>query len=60
MTHCGSKKIFEITLDEDIRDIHTYTHMHTQGKGYASSSDMVTALFQDRHFFLSPVPKERV
>lgn len=26
MTHCGSKKIFEITLDEDIRDIHTYAH----------------------------------
>lgn len=38
-------------------DTHTHTYT-TQSKGYASSSDMAIALFQDQHFFLSPVPKE--
>ena len=37
-------------------DTHTHTYT-TQSKGYASSSDMAIALFQDQHFFLSPVPK---
>ena len=56
MTQCGSKKILKISLDEDIGVIHRYTYT-TQSKGYASSSDMAIALFQDQHFFLSPVPK---
>lgn len=60
MTQCGSKKILKISLDEEIGVIHryTYTHIHNSKQRIRSSSDMAIALFQDQHFFLSPVPKE--